>query len=253
MSVISNPAKLQYNIDDFTTSEYVKLIRKAKLNYRFIKYEEVELGTNFILWRHDCDFSLNRALRIAQIEQGVNIASTYFLNPHCDFYNILEKTQSIIIEKILNMGHSIGLHFDATYYDVISENQLDDLVAQESEWIQKWFGVELKVFSFHNPTDFLLSCEKYTYGGLINCYSSFFKKHVPYCSDSNGYWRFRRLADVLEQATDSCLQVLTHPGWWQETAMLPRDRVVRAIEGRAAAGMRAYDDFLESCGRVNAR
>ena len=98
---------------------------------------------------------------------------------------------------------------------------------------------------------FLLTCEKSQYGNLINCYSLFFKQNISYCSDSNGYWRFRRLRDVLEQATDKNLQILTHPGWWQEARMLPRDRVYRAVDGRAKHVMKSYDQALENCNRIN--
>lgn len=253
MSDTSASLNSLYNIEDFTITEYVDLLRVAKLNYQFINYEEIESASKFIIWRHDCDISLNRALRFAEIERAHSVYATYFLNPHCDFYNVLEKTQSKIIEKILDLGHGIGLHFDASFYDITSENQLDDLVAQEADWLKNWFGIQIKVFSFHNPTEFLLTCEENKYGDLINCYSSYFKQKVSYCSDSNGYWRFRRLREVLEQATDEKLHILTHPEWWQEKPMTPRDRVARSVEGRASAVMEAYDSFLEQCGRINVR
>jgi len=107
------------------------------------------------------------------------------------------------------------------------------------------------VFSFHNPVAAHMSCEADTYGGLVNCYSRRFKTEVSYCSDSNGYWRFRRLQDVLTDATDSCLQILTHPGWWQETAMPPRQRIFRSVYGRAKTTMRLYDAGLDAHGRQN--
>jgi hypothetical protein len=97
----------------------------------------------------------------------------------------------------------------------------------------------------------MLSCEKEEYGGLINCYSKYFKTSVSYCSDSNGYWRFRRLRDVLETATDSCLQVLTHPELWQETVLSPRERVFRSIYGRANKALFEYDNVLAEHGREN--
>ena len=253
MNGLLTSLSLQYNIDDFTITEYVDLLRIAQLNYRFIKYDEIESSTNFVLWRHDCDISLNRALRLAEIEHDRNIYTTYFLNPHCQFYNLLEKSQSKIVENILGLGHDVGLHFDAAFYDISSENQLDDLVAQEAEYLKRWFGTPIIVFSFHNPTEFLLTCEKNKYGDLINCYSSTFKQKVSYCSDSNGYWRFRRLRNVLESALDANIQILTHPEWWQEEPMLPRARVLRSVECRGAAIMESYDASLEKDGRRNIR
>ena len=238
-------------IQDFTTEQYAKLLRIATLNYKFIGYREPVADERFILWRHDCDYSLNRSLRLAQLEHQESVKSTYFLNPHCEFYNLLEKRQAQLIEQILALGHNIGLHFDAAYYNIGSEDQLEELVEREAGWLENWFSVEPAAFSFHNPTEFLLSCERDTYGGLINCYSRTFKTTIPYCSDSNGYWRFRRLRDVLESAQDPCLQVLTHPGWWQEVPQHPRERIFRSVYGRAVANMNLYDDGLEADGREN--
>lgn len=239
------------HIQDFTTSQYIELLKLAKVNYKFIGYQDIPENERFILWRHDCDYSLNRSLRLAQIENKEQIKSTYFLNPHCDFYNLLEKSQSQIVQEILTLGHDIGLHFDANYYDIQSENQLDKLIQKESTWLNDWFGIIPTVFSFHNPSEFLLSCERETYGGLLNCYSKTFKDTISYCSDSNGYWRFRRLRDVLEKGADFRLQVLTHPAWWQEKPMYPRERIFRSVYGRAKFTMNSYDQGLQIHKRNN--
>ncbi len=63
--------------------------------------------------------------------------------------------------------------------------------------------------------------------------SEYLRTKVPYCSDSNGYWRHHRLEDVLHEATDAQLHVLTHPELWQDTVMSPKERVYRCIAGRA--------------------
>lgn len=242
---------LMTDIKDFTVEHYTKLLELAKAQYTFIPYGEIALDQRFILWRHDCDFSLNRAKRLAVIEQEHKVRSTYFLNPHCEFYNLLEKEQAAIVEVILACGHDIGLHFDAAFYQTTSEDELDELVAKEAGWLKDWFGVEPTAFSFHNPDAFLLTCERDSYGGLINCYSRKFKDRIPYCSDSNGYWRYRRLHDVLEKAAEPCLQVLTHPGWWQDEPLYPRQRIFRSVHGRADAVMALYDNTLQAHGREN--
>ena len=145
----------------------------------------------------------------------------------------------------------MGLHFDAAFYDIDSEFQLEELVSREASWLKEWFGFQPTVFSFHNPTDFLLSCERESYGGLINCYSKSLKSEFSYCSDSNGYWRFRRLNDVLAKGQDRCLQVLTHPGWWQDESMPSRRRIFRSVYGRARETLRLYDEALVNHGRLN--
>jgi hypothetical protein len=238
-------------ISDFTTDNYRKILKIADNNYRFVFYNNIPIGSKFVLWRHDLDFSINRAYELGKIEKEQNVYSTYFINPHSEFYNPFEMGQSDLINKILDMGHKLGLHFDAAYYDVSSEKQLNQLVTQEANLLGNAFCVRPEVFSFHNPTEFLLTCENDHYGGLINTYSKWFKENVPYCSDSNGYWRFRRLQDVLEEATDSCLQILTHPGWWQDEPMMPRDRVLRSIEARAKNVIDVYDKLLKNNNRKN--
>lgn len=238
-------------LSDFDIDEYAELLQLAKAKYKFIGFDEIRFEDGFILWRHDCDCSLNRALRLAELEQRESIRATYFLNPHSEFYNLLENTQTNIVRRIGELGHHIGLHLDAAYHGIESEGQLEEVICMESRWLREWFSVEVSSFSFHNPTDFLLSCDQDTYGGLINCYARNLRKTVSYCSDSNGYWRFKPLRDVLTLGKEKRLQVLTHPEWWQEKTMTPRRRILRCAMGRARALMRVYDDFLAKCGRKN--
>lgn len=249
------PAKhfdsIEQHKSDFTTDQYVELLRLAKKSYEFVGYGGCKPAGKYVFWRHDVDLSLNRAIRLAQLEHDEGVRATYFLNPHCEFYNLFEKGQTQIVKHILSLGHDVGLHFDAGVYQIESEAALDKLIVREKELLQDWFGVRANVFSFHNPNVFMLSCEKEEYGGLINCYSKHFKTSVSYCSDSNGYWRFRRLRDVLEAATDSCLQVLTHPELWQETVLSPRERVFRCVYGRASKAILGYDQVLAEPGRIN--
>ena len=98
--------------------------------------------------------------------------------------------------------------------------------------LENFFDHKITVFSFHNPDKFTLGLQKQKYGGLINCYSKKLKESVSYCSDSNGYWRHSRLTDFIEEENEKNLHILTHPGWWQTKVMQPRDRIIRAIEGR---------------------
>ncbi len=48
-------------------------------------------GKRYLILRHDVDFSVDRALELAKIENNYGISSTYFFLLHSDFYNIFEK------------------------------------------------------------------------------------------------------------------------------------------------------------------
>lgn len=251
ISIENQPINHQANDQDFTVEAYRQLISLALTSYQLADYRSIPWGERFVLWRHDCDYSLNRSLALAKIEAEVGLQSTFFVNPHSEFYNLLENGQLALVKEMTQLGHDIGLHFDGAFYNTASEGGLHELVSREADLLERFVGVRPAAFSFHNPSAFHLTCEADTYGGLVNCYSKRFKAEVPYCSDSNGYWRFQRLFDVLEEAKSPCLQVLTHPGWWHEKPSSPRSRIFKNIYGRATANMRAYDQSLKEDGREN--
>jgi hypothetical protein len=247
----NQPNRATTSDEDFTEAHYRQLLRAARVFYRFATYDAIPWGSRFILWRHDLDYSINRAVALAGIESEEGVTATYFVNPCSEYYNPFEPSQAKLLKHILTLGHRLGLHFDAALHDIRDEEQLHKKVAQEGRWLKDAFGVSPAVFSFHNPGAKHLQCDAYSYGGLISCYSRRFKEEIPYCSDSNGYWRFRRLHDVLTEARYPCLQVLTHPGWWQAQPMPPRQRIFRCAYGRAEATMRGYDEGLRAHGRLN--
>ncbi len=240
-----------FHFSDFTTDHYRLLLREAKKNYQFSFYDRIDKDASFILWRHDLDFSIQRAYRIAQIEKEVGVASTYFVHLHNEYYNLFEKEISSLISKISEMGHQIGLHFDTHYYNIDNEDKLEEKLHLEKEILKGIFGLEVKAFSFHNTTQFTMGCQKWTYAGLINTYAEFFQKNVEYCSDSNGYWRFKRLHDVITKGNSQQLQILTHPEWWQEEIMSPWQRIQRCIDGRAENNKNYYREHLRKVGMKN--
>ena len=236
---------------DFTTDHYHELLILAKSKWNFVAYDNIQTEKKCILWRHDVDYSLNRAYKLAQIEKDVGVTATYFINPHSEFYNLAELSQFKLIKEIMTLGHHVGLHFDTLFYSGFTETELNNALKNEVGYFQWLLGVSPKVFSFHNPRAEHFRYQAETYAGLINCYSQRFKSEIPYCSDSNGYWRFKRLKNFLNDSNDKCLQVLTHPGWWQDEVMPPRQRIFRCVYGRAHALMRDYDKALQEHGRLN--
>lgn len=236
---------------DFSFARYRRLMEIAKQQFEICNYETFQFRKSFLLVRHDVDFSLNIALEIAKIEAELGIKSTFFLNPHSDFYNLLEQSQSEIVKQIMALGHDLGLHFDAPYHEISSELMLENAIKKDVQLLEIFFETTIKAFSFHNPNSFELSCEQDRYAGLVNCYSARFKNEVGYCSDSNGIWRHENMLEVLLEGGYKCLQILTHPNWWRAAGSSPREKIVRAILGRARRVLRDYDKALAAVGRVN--
>jgi hypothetical protein len=84
---------------------------------------------------------------------------------------------------------------------------------------------------------------------MTNVYASRIKDRYAYVSDSNGYWRHERLADVVESGEHERLHVLTHPEWWQPEPMSPRARLERCLEGRTAHAREWYLSPTRAFGR----
>jgi hypothetical protein len=245
---------MNYYYEDFTEDNYRTILKIAKQHYNLISYEEYKSEGNKILWRHDIDVSVHRARRLAEIEAEEGVLATYFVHLHSEHYNLLETEISRLIFEIIGLGHSIGLHFDPAYYLSLNHQTQDstNLLKMEKDILERLFDINIKAFSYHNPEkDFMDTADEIA--GMVNCYSSYFTDNYGYCSDSNGYWRFNRLQDVLESAEHNRIQVLTHPEWWTPEAMSPRDRISRCIDGRSAARHRRYDEGLERLGRTNVR
>jgi hypothetical protein len=241
----------KYYYADFTRQNYREIIRLAKRNYLFRTYDNFQQNEKFILWRHDVDYTMHSARKLAYIESEEGVISTFFLHLHNEYYNLLEKEISDCVYEIIGLGHRIGLHFDTEYYHLESPNQLEKPLLREKHILQDFFGQDINVFSFHNPSKAFLEWGNWECAGLVNTYSSYFWKNVEYCSDSNGYWRYKRLPDLLNKADAPCLQVLTHPVWWQDEVSSPRQRIQRCIDGRAEKNSIQYDKLLEYLGHRN--
>jgi hypothetical protein len=241
----------RYHFKDFTLSGYRKLVQIAKKNFIFSDYHSFDKKAKFILWRHDVDFSLDYSLELAAIEKEEGVRSTFFLLLHSEYYNLLEAKNTQAVRSIVEMGHDIGVHFDTHYYNVNTEDKIEQALMLEKYFLQDIFKVEIRAFSFHNTTPFTMNCMNWSYGGLINTYAAYFQNEVSYCSDSNGIWRYDRLEDVLQNPNIERAQILTHPEWWQETIRSPKERICHIINKRADDCKNLYSDLLGSNGREN--
>lgn len=239
---------------DFTEDHYRTLLKLAKTHYRFAGYRE-RPHDRHVLWRHDLDASMGRALRLAEIEHEEGARATYFLFPRCLYYNLLNPLTHAAVMKIVALGHDIALHFDSTHYGVtLSREAFAEAIAAERDLLHREFGVPPTAVSFHlyGMLDHLIP-EDDEIAGLVNAYSGRLRRDYGYVSDSNGVWLYRRLHDVLAAAAEERLQVLTHPEWWTPSVMAPRQRLQRAIDGYAAAMGKWYDDTVARSGRPNLR
>jgi len=240
----------KYYFSDFTLDNYKRILSIASRNYSFRFFNEEFIDKSIIL-RHDLEFSIPTALKMAQIEAEFGIKATYFVQLHSEFYNTLERASIISIKEISNLGHQIGLHFDTHFWNIKTERQLDKHLLIDKNIIEKYTGFKIKAFSFHNTTEFILSCRRAEYGGLINVYSDYYRDNYSYISDSLGFWRYERLENWLKEENGESLQLLVHDGLWQNDVLPPRRRIFKVIDDNANRLKSLYDNYLKKNGKKN--
>lgn len=231
---------------DFTLKAYDALLERAASRFHFVSFDDISLDGRVAIWRHDIDFSPHRALAMAELENERGIRATYFVQLTSPFYSTFEPDVLARLKKIRDLGHAIGLHFDASADSSVRRLQF------EADVLSTQVGTIIKVFSLHNPTTYDSRQFEATHvAGLINASASEILERFTYCSDSNGYWRFKSLGDLVDHPKTQNVYALTHPEWWQEQPMTPRERIKRCIEGRAVNCINYYDGLLSLNSRVN--
>jgi hypothetical protein len=238
---------------EFTDDAYRALLEVARRGYRFEPFGTASRSRH-VLWRHDVDVSVHRALAMARVESSMDVRATYFLLLHSPFYNLLETGVRRAARELATLGHRIGLHFEGAYYEDHALDELPGRITAEQRFLQDLIEVPVEAFSFHNPViDGTLALDDDEVGGMVNAYGHRLKARYRYISDSNGFWQHDRLPDVLSEASETRLHVLTHPEWWTPETLSPRQRISRAIDGRAISAHSYYDELLERAGRPNVR
>ena len=246
---------MNYYIQDFTENNFRHLLSIAKNVNTITTYEGAK--EDGIVFRHDVDYSLNRAVSLSYIEKENSIPSYYFVHMHSDFYNAYDSSSKSYIQRLVENDRIVGLHFEPCYYNLSTEQivELEERINREKEILEDITGKSVTYMSFHNPDVggdwFDLPYDKI--GGLTNVYGPRIKGTFEYCSDSNGYWRFKRLEEVLINSSGKRIQILTHPGWWQKEVLFPYDRIKRCVMGRAEKVLKLYEENLEKCGRINVK
>lgn len=204
----------------------------------------------FCIIRHDVDMSPARAHAVAKIEAGLGVSATYMVLLTSDFYNALEARSAGLFHAIGQMGHRIGLHFDAARHGIESEAGLEQHIAREARILETLIDSPVTCFSFHNTTSFTMACQAPSYAGLWNAYAGILQQEVSYVSDSNGHWRYRSWLEALAEGSPR-LQVLTHPEWWVEHEFAPAEKLNQLLDETAATSWREYCEVIRNNGRTN--
>ena len=197
----------------FTPEGFVNLIEIFKKeNYQFLEFNEIKPKSKHIVLRHDIDLSIESALKMASIESDIGIKATYFFLLSSHFYNLNTLDSKSSLMKISELGHTIGLHFDASIYPQQKET-LENAANDECFILEKILGKKINIISFHRPIKELQGLAG-NFAGRIHAYNPFFFKEIGYCSDSQGKFRFGLPFEQESFIKKTAMQLLIHPIWW---------------------------------------
>ena len=208
----------------FSYNEYKNIIKLVKSYLPIIDFAGITKETkNYCVIRHDIEFSLDRAYKLALLESKLGVSSTYTVQLRNNTYNALSDKNLILIHKIEQLGHRIGLHICPDMSS--NKNKITEEILQEINILQNYCGFEIDRFAFHRPN---LRPELLSWyleiPGLINCngknYFHYFttrpdKLDVTYLSDSNHQWKSGHPISLDFNKTKK-LQINTHPFSWTE-------------------------------------
>ena len=208
----------------FSYNEYKNIITLVKTYLPVVDFSDVlkDKLDKFCVLRHDIEFSIDRALKMARIETDeLGVTSTYTVQLRNNTYNALSQKNIEIIQEIKKLGHSVGLHQNPPN---MSDEKLIEYILKDIETLEHYYGFEVDRYAFHRCGSNPGILEKYVeVPNKINCYAKeffhYFQGEVPeklrayYIGDSNHKWKYGYPLDFDFSKIDK-IQLLMHPYSW---------------------------------------
>ena len=215
---------------------YRQILRDVKATGKACHYQEALGKDEFVIMRHDVEFSVDRAHALSLVESEENFTSTYFIQITNNSYNAFSKKNVELIHDMAARGHHIGLHYHTN--GLLDRVAVRDGVRDQLRIMSEMLGMKIDTYSFHRPVK-----EIYYYDisipGTINAYSSDFFTYaenvdehtalqVKYIADSKHRWNYG-YPDYGTLMKNKKVQLLIHPFSWTETGYDNMDNFLHLI------------------------
>lgn len=188
---------------NFSYQHYYEILENfKKRGYKFGLFDQENKGKTVYL-RHDLDHSIEKALPMADIERTAGAKATYCLRIASPFDNLFYKKNRDAIDKIVDRGHDLALHYERESWGTDIELEIQEQI----KTLLKYTPIK-NIVSFHRPQEDVFNK---SFDSFINTYDQQFFGDVRYLSDSTGKWRDGCPCQWTE---DKNYQILTHPVWW---------------------------------------
>lgn len=199
---------------NFATTEYQQILDKIhSTNHEFAKFSTPPKTDKYVILRHDVDFSLFEALRIAKLENELGVNSTFFTLLTSPYYNPLADGSVDILKEIVSLGHEIGLHYDASRFENLDEKERRTRIALLANTLGNHIEQQINCIAQHKPASTNI---RPTFPDFIDAYEPRFFNDIPYISDSRMMFRIDDIFNFIEDT--KAFQLLIHPIWWTDKA-----------------------------------
>ena len=174
--------------------------------------------------RHDVDFSLIRAVAMAEAESDLGVSATYYIMLANDYYNAISTPGRRLVRRLVELGHEVGLHWDSETYPDTRAAAVHQF-RSEIDVLQSVAGVPIRTASQHRPasSEFLNFDDQIE----VEAYSASIKQRFAYVSDSAMRWREKTPLDYLAAGRD--VQFTAHPLWWFTAATTAEDKLREVV------------------------
>ena len=213
-------------------SEYRTILRSIKVSGKLMDYKEAISASEFLVLRHDVEFSLDRAFAMAQIEHEEGVSSTYFVQLTNNSYNALSMQNREKMQLMSKMGHKIGLHYHLN--GITDPLKTRDGIRDQIRIMSEMCDIHVDRFSIHRPVREVYY-NSIPIDGIINAYAPEFftlteegqpidekTLEVKYIADSRHRWNYG-YPDLDTIKRNKKIQLLIHPDFWSETGFDARE------------------------------
>jgi len=203
--------------NQFSYDEYFEILKKYR--EKITNLNTFNSANSFTILRHDVEFSTQKAYRMSLLESNNKIKSNYFFQVISDAYNISSITNRNLLNKIHEMGHTIGLHLYISHIKVGDWSAFKSELNFQREVIEKIISKPINCFSIHRPPSWVLENRDDEINGLINLYgNSYFEfspkpANIKYLADSMHRWNY---GHPLEECDYKKIQINIHPDHWSD-------------------------------------
>lgn len=233
----------------FSYDDYRVIIDIIRASGRGKKYSEAYGSDDFVIMRHDVEYSVERAYDLSCVESEMGFTSTWFFQITNNTYNPFSRVSGNMIRKMREAGHVIGLH-----YALDGETDVEKVRRQIPEHLNvmsEMMGFKVDTFSIHRPPAWALAAD-FKYSGILNAYQDDFftyaedvgedsELEVKYMSDANHIWRYG-YPDENSILNHRKVQILTHPFAWTREGYDNHDNYVTLIREKYSETVHSVND-----------